>query len=79
MNKLTKDMLMDLIERIDAVSDAMESLRDYGHGPTLEGMYVEDDEIGNLQIDLDRMSSDLGNLRDYVEQHIKEEEAYYAQ
>lgn len=77
MNKLTRDMLMDLIEKIDAVSAAMESLADYAHGPRLEGMYVEHEEIGKLEIDLDMMSNDLGNLRDYVEQHIKE--SYSAQ
>lgn len=73
MNKWTKDMLMDLIEKIDAVSTAMAYLEDYGHGPRLDAMCVEHEEIGKLEIDLDRMFNDLGNLRDYVEQHIKEE------
>ena len=78
MNERTKDMLMDLIEKIDAVSAAMASLEDYGHGETLPAMHVEHDEIGKLKIDLGTMFNDLGNLRDYVEQYINEE-AYYAQ
>lgn len=77
MNEVTKDLLMDLIEKIDAVSAAMASVED-GYGEKLNAMYVEHDEIGKLQIDLGKISSDLGNLREYVEQHIKEEEAYYA-
>lgn len=74
MNEMAKDLLMDLIEKIDAVSAAIASVEDV-YGETLNAMYVEHDEIGKLQIDLGKMANDLGNLSDYVEQYIKEEYA----
>lgn len=72
MNERVKDLLMDLIENIDAVSAAMASVEDV-YGEKLDAMCVEHDEISKLQIDLGKMASDLGNLREYVEQYIKEE------
>lgn len=78
MNKQYKNRLTDLIEKIDDVVTAMmeADIRICSDG-SLNGMYVEDDEIRRLRFDSD-MLNQLGNLRDYIEQYIKEEEEFYA-
>ena len=47
-------------------------------GSNLIGMYVENEELGRMKFNLDRVDNELGNVKDYVRQYIKEEEEYEA-
>lgn len=61
-----------VIEAIDTLGHMLVPIQnEYGHN--MEAMYVEDEELGRLKFDLTMVDEQLGNLRDYIEQYIKEE------
>ena len=70
--------LQNFIDAIDYLSATMASV-ETEFGSNLIGMYVENEELGQMKFHLDRVDIELGNVKDYVRQYIKEEEEYEAE
>jgi len=63
-----------VIEAIDTLGRMLVPVQnEYSHN--MEAMYVEDEGLGRLKFNLTMVDEQLGDLRDYIEQYIKEE--YY--
>ena len=75
MNNYEKAMLVNLIDAIDNLSSLLASV-ETEYGSNLTGMYVENKELGQLSFNIDMVDNELGNVKDYVRQYIKEEEVY---
>ena len=75
MNNYEKAMLVNLIDAIDNLSSLLASV-ETEYGSNLTGMYVENKELGQLSFNIDMVDNELGNVKDYVRQYIKEEEEY---
>jgi len=72
-----KDYLMDVIDRIEAVEASFMWLEDQFGGPRLTALNIDDEEINRRIPDLDLVYPYLSNLRECINQYIKEEEEYY--
>lgn len=75
--KRTKTVLLDTIEAIDMLTTMLGFVEnEYGHNVKAMRIY-DNEELAKLTINTDSVYTQLGNLRDIIVQHIKEEDEYW--